>query len=123
MKANELRIGNYVHGPLGELCVVKQLGIDKNPNFIEVEIVDGGIGCNGTSPIPITKEWLLRLGFKKVGNREEYVVFGLRICKTTENEFICPDYDRDIIVNHLHQLQNLYFALTGQELTIKETAK
>lgn len=125
MNANELRLGNYVHGPLCELCIVKQLGIDNNPNFIEVEIIDGGVGCNGTRPIPLTEEWLLRFGFvNRARDKKEWVAPNFRVCKTTDNYFVWPDFDLYYIeLPYVHQLQNLYFALTRQELTIKEASR
>jgi len=126
MKASELRIGNYVERPSGILCVTSgdihamsdfQLHEDKLPI---------------TKPIPLTKEWLLKFGFTKDGRGyamgvHQRLFSGLM--KLTFNGklqmwvfvFSVGSY-RDITrVQYVHQLQNLYFALTGEELEIKKT--
>lgn len=110
MKANELRIGNWVKWP-GE----------KEPN--EVQWQHGhwlGVFKGNYSfpePIPLTEEWLLKFGFKKIGN--QFIIENGRITLTDDikygNQFI---YEFTSLV-YVHQLQNLYFALTGNELEIK----
>lgn len=76
----------------------------------------------GHTQIPITHEWLERLGFA-VGKRSIYKDFG----------FFEIEYERDQLyigineyqdslyhIQYVHQLQNLVYALTGQELIIKQ---
>ena len=105
MKANELRVGNWV----------SKQGMPYQSTSATIAVLEYDLGL--INPIPLTADWLIKLGFKKVGNREEYVVFGMRVCKTTDNEFVCPDYDdRDITLHYVHQLQNFYHAITGKEL-------
>lgn len=70
-------------------------------------------------PIELTEEILLKCGFVRDGNTDYYTcrkvgftinlsgVIGYRTCIWT-NEHI----------KHLHQLQNLYYALTNEELKI-----
>jgi len=73
-------------------------------------------------PIPLTEEWLLKFGFEyhhKVRSRSFYNIGNLfaevggdgrtDIYGTLAGELMC-------FVNHVHQLQNLYFALTNEEL-------
>lgn len=69
-------------------------------------------------PIPITEEWLIKLGFHEVLG--VYAIYGkeLNIKLNTgywdayfKGKYVC-------VIKHVHQLQNLYFALTGQELFI-----
>ena len=119
MKSNELRIGNYV----------------MFNNFIQPEktvIVDGRflLPFNKTDseinnyyqPIPLTEDWLIKLDFEK---SSEYWIksnssffFGI----TTNGELMflfddaltCPAN-----IRYVHQLQNVFFALTGNELTNK----
>ncbi len=76
-------------------------------------------------PIPLTEEWLLRFGFEKKENNWKC----LCIC----NDWTYLYWERlaglELSVNkhsvmlphikYVHQLQNLYFALTNQELEIK----
>lgn len=90
-------------------------------------------------PIPLTEEWLLKFGFhednyglfEKVKNNAEYksgceIEVWIKQCIIDSD--IVWDYciGEDIsnvthlaYIKYVHQLQNLYFALTGQELTIK----
>lgn len=94
-------------------------------------------------PIPLTEEWLLKFGFKKYPNlrdtfrQEYYDAFKLDIDEHTIISFSIPigynhnircNYDKSYRseekkqsyrVKHIHQLQNLYFALTGEELTLE----
>lgn len=118
MKANELRLGNWLYSGLTEkyfqVSADDILNIDKNK--------DEGL-C---TPIPLTEEWLLRFGFVKKDNyfHIEHDYFGgyaydLRNYCLTKcypsgiNEFHSSD------IKHVHQLQNLYFALTGTELELR----
>jgi len=108
MEANELRIGNYV----------------KMPNLIKpikVSIIDTTQTSRKTKaePIFLTKEWLLKLGYFELDHIGgiHYVVKGHTI-------WLCNDLlmceKNGIILKHVHQLQNLYFALTGNELIFKD---
>jgi hypothetical protein len=121
IKANDLRIGNLVRNNLsGEIlkaCDVLCDGI--NTDKIE------GLNYGFIEPIPLTEEWLLKFGFEY---RKEILFDGwysklinynsIRIFKD-ENGFF-KYYSSITYIQHVHQLQNLYFALTGEELTIKE---
>lgn len=108
IKANELRIGNLL---FNDGVVVT---IDARSIF---DIWDDK-GLNNYSPIPLTEEWLMRFGFEE--NEEGYwVIVGQfydmrKILKTSL-------YQGDLqSTKYVHQLQNLYFAITGEELTIKQ---
>jgi hypothetical protein len=71
---------------------------------------------NQIKPIPLTEEWLLKFGFKKkVGNRFESDLLSQDIY------FGNGYYIANVLpeLKHVHQLQNLYFVLTGEELQIK----
>lgn len=109
IKANELRIGNLVLGASrGEFLIV-------SGNLIEQ--IERGIVVVG--PITLTEEWLVRFGFTLRGN---YLSKGNFIFQKRHNLWIwmgvyLPE------IKHVHQLQNLYFALTGQELKLKDKLK
>ena len=112
MKANELRIGNLVLSQWENNKIHKVRGQD-------IFDLEQGIDSNSFQPIPLTEEWLLKFGFNKgkfnykwqYGNfiydqkLKLWVWFGVQI--------------HDYLIENVHQLQNLYFALTAQELTIK----
>ena len=109
---NELRIGNYVslHGILITMR-------DSDFNFDESYF----------KPITLTEEWLLKFGF--VRHHADYandVIYIKNILDNTEFEWgVYPNtlgsgiqiQNRNLL-KYVHQLQNLYFALTNKELTI-----
>lgn len=68
-------------------------------------------------PIPLTDEWLVKFGFEK-----SYKSFVKGDFTFITNHGLA--YKLTIITNlpkYVHQLQNLYFALTGEELEIEKT--
>jgi hypothetical protein len=76
-------------------------------------------------PIPLTEEWLLKLGLKKIG----IWTFSLNLVGNLDLIYYLGEkgwsiglksYSDFSNLKYVHQLQNLYFALTGKELTIKE---
>ena len=109
MKASELRIGNWVK---------------RNGLVVQCDYMSAA-NCHGIpiqyEPIPITEEWLVRFGGKENNeeitiaiNRHLYISFIDSECElVTDDDFLIMD------INHVHQLQNLYFALTGEELELK----
>jgi hypothetical protein len=124
MKASELRIGNWVYerrcdGKLyeGQVTEIRQFDtVDK-------------IKCNGwyaDSPIPLTEEWLLKFGF--VDGSYLYKNYKVKAgdywnsVKFYEGEWCYNNDDSDAgcyfltTIKYVHQLQNLYFALTNEEL-------
>ena len=130
MKATELRIGNYF---LDNRKLPKIMLSDVN---VQVESIgEGGVNywCaqgdfdwdftfDEMSPIPITEEWLLKFGLKSRLTR---------IPTYYKNNFNIrskrPDWITSIGISgylfkigYIHQLQNLYFALTGEELELKK---
>lgn len=117
MKATELRIGNYVE-LRGETTTIWKV----SKETIHAEPFDCPM-CDEIKPIPLTEEWLLKFGFEKHLNYWMIPSKGFFIGVTLNNE-IYPMFDTDNPIpiktlKYVHQLQNLYFALTGQELTIK----
>jgi hypothetical protein len=119
MEAKELRIGNYLALPTCNalLCVVEE--ILKN-NFIVCNLTTNEWPISDYKPIPITEGWLQRLGFtNKVNNKileSEY--YGVKI-NIIHNRFLV-EYGNggQIYLKYVHQLQNLYFTLTGEELKL-----
>lgn len=78
------------------------------------------------NPIPITPEILEKCGFVKDNSYghptfvEKYHVELNQHLSVTfiHNEWRVFDIAPNLELNSLHQLQNLYFALTGEELTV-----
>ena len=112
MKANELRIGNYYDNN-GE---VKKA----TPNTILEVWESERIWCK---EIKLTEEWLINLSFEKLTGWDDMIYFNnngihIYLCGNYINDWF--EYENDIIIKSIHQLQNLYFAITGKELTINK---
>lgn len=123
--AQELRIGNRVF--------YKTVDLDTGEDFLE-EIVISANDIktleNSTRqiflPIPLTEEWLLKFGFEyrehlndwfiPMGEKNLTILIwsrsGTRGCNPNEYALFFHHCE------YVHQLQNLYFALTGEELKI-----
>lgn len=130
MKAQELRIGNLFIDHRGEINKVDSIG----EYGVNISLVAGG-DCGALiehechldkmQPIPLTAEWLEKFGFLKEEISEQFVLGRIEICETDDGGgySLCED-DGYILIGkpfqYVHQLQNLYFALTGEELTISE---
>jgi len=110
MKANELRIGNWVFDN-------KQIQITSE----QIKLADEGL--YKLLPIPLTKEWLLKFGFVPDGYGEykkgENIVLDNEYTEEGVFYILEADHCLSIEVLHVHQLQNLYFALTEKELTVR----
>ena len=122
MKATELRLGNYVD-LFGKLAYITK------SDFSET---DYGIAIESGKPIPITEEWLVKLGFKrkeKIVNEDVYIKGSLGIFPDYHIVVYYVDTCKDgshtipITLKYVHQLQNLYFALTGEELELNTETK
>lgn len=128
MDARELRIGNAIWFDRREK--VKWVN-----SRVIADIESQNNECL-YSPITLTEEWLDSFGFETDGVTFKIKVNGLRVVlfqinksnnyNDNVNEFTVTVYQhKEAIeisrIKYVHQLQNLYFALTGKELTIKET--
>ncbi len=103
MEARELRIGNLL------------MGRNENVNFEvtleDLQHVGDGSKCK---PIPLTEEWLLKFGFLNFGNRWSNNQLSLDIIQS--NGYYMANVTQEI--KYVHQLQNLYFVLTYEELIL-----
>lgn len=116
----EIRIGNFVDFE-GECC--KVLEISKNGLALclsdgEQEWIDGF----QLYPIPLTEEIILDFGFFKYNNAYVLEVPDENIHNwqfSIWNDFTYNSVEFPVELKYLHQLQNLYFALTNKELCYK----
>jgi hypothetical protein len=128
MNVQELRIGNLIHysgsyltednNEFNESLAAYLLLVRDEWDFVK--------------PIPLTEEWLLKFGFKKpldwhcfkltLNNSDDerfksslQVGFAgcgyVQVCRSGINAYA-------VKCKYVHQLQNLYFALTGEELNV-----
>lgn len=108
INANELRIGNVLIDPFYGTKII-----------VTVDVMKSILSGIEYKPVPLTEEILLKCGFRKTHATFVYaedMAIGLDLdwvgifCERMQEdiELDCP--------KSIHQLQNLYFALTGQEL-------
>lgn len=124
MKASELRLGNLVSN-MNPRHNDRILTIESIGDNHEVNVFYRKYLLSELEPIPLTEEWFLKFGFKKVGTNFELDFFVLwyssyQNCFVWRFMNIDSNADRPISLKYVHQLQNLYFALTGEELTLNQ---
>lgn len=131
MNPQELRLGNKVlfYGEVDTIVEIGQAGNGycENNRYFNFDKFT-------VEPIPLTEEWLLKFGFiKEIDDVYVKEVFGAEVSfKTYHADFIfnqifyrqnkwvliTGDLTENENIQHVHQLQNLYHALTGEELKI-----
>lgn len=125
MEAKELRIGNLVYWN-GEVDMINSLS-SMEP-FLVTSDFNKCVEWDELEPIPLTEEWLVKFGFVKDADGS-YLKFKMAIFldkRFKYNLYLQTEetsskwFEVGIKIKHVHQLQNLFFALTGEELTIKE---
>lgn len=146
MEASELRIGNWILPKMKEyksewkaVSLRPDIPIQPVPIQVFPHLITRMVFNEDTlemyEPIPLTEEWLNKSDLKKRGTRDiwdkgNFVIhyqrhndaysqlcqgkFYFSTIEVTKN-FALTFYE----IKHLHQLQNLYFALVGEELTFK----
>jgi hypothetical protein len=119
MKANELRIGNYIKRPNG----ARYNGEIKEVNELTIAILRKRPDDGEYLPISLNEEWLLKFGFEWCNEAAGYFdnlhAVYLMYPNVQFHPFCTNDKDCWIELQYVHQLQNLCFALTGKELEIK----
>ena len=126
VEAMELRIGNYVNR-----IVVPSMENGRIKPSIDLWRIECTDFCSLESfkPIPLTEQWLIDFGFEKKQTDVfsislDYGVF-LFVTLLKKNETLINLVETGLysdnvclrkICKYVHQLQNLYFALTGEDL-------
>ena len=115
MKAKDLRIGNLIYSMGSIVKVNGELLYYTDTNKVKITDFYG---------IELTEEWLVKFGFEYDGeyyNKGRFSIYKAHIehGKPFQNpKFVLANYINNdwIVIEYVHQLQNLYFALTGTEL-------
>jgi len=125
INANELRMGSLIEK---DNVMYKFLSLEQNHastseyRWYWVETLDGKLGhyyYSHFNPIPLTPEILEKCGFafKPTGEEVYEQIWSIDGFEIWEHDSgFCHDFHYGGDVKHLHQLQNLYFALCGEEL-------
>lgn len=117
INTNELKRNNWINDTVGNK--------HENPGYKKVVSISensinhwqDGKGLFGSlqdvdiDPIPLTPEILEKAGFEKMANTLDWSCYNEKI----DHFFF---HSPDSRIQTVHQLQNLYFALTGEELNI-----
>ena len=115
INANEIRLGNWVRWG-GVNVEITTVTIYQRTFYKCTEGLVSGI--------PLTPEILIACGFVYVEDYAEYRYrestnwFGVFNEHNDDWYFDKPEMST-VVIKYLHQLQNLYYSLTGQELTYK----
>lgn len=117
MKATELRINNYVNYD-NEIHLIS--GLNDIGGVCKITNLKGKVISQHTTnldPITLTEERLINFGFTSNPYQDNYYLNGfiLDINKTRGKLEI---YYKHVEIEFVHTLQNLYFALTNEELTL-----
>ena len=142
MKASEIRIGNLIASSgnkedietwvIGEVISISSL--DSEFEQIEVETAESieWFFKDNYFGIPLTEEWLLKFGFEREYELRKTVYYMnnysiiLWVYKNGRIDLRIGGIDfkdKDVRFKkyqYVHQLQNLYFALTNTELEIRK---
>ena len=121
MENKEYRLGNYVL--VNDTKIHEVTGILKDCILVDLA------GKQDIKPIPLTPEWVLKLGFKKdIENWCDYTLEfhpfeHINISFDDDLPTIdVSDGDNFVFFNlqYVHEIQNLYYLLTQFELKIKK---
>ena len=142
MKATELRIGNYVYYEHTTHIVsgvhgnkVYSWWVKDGEPVIEYEAKD----ISGTQvenpyidvisqyePIPLTEEWLIKLGFEKLTDSKDgfknttyTYTKGISFIVYFDGVRLSTNFWMGNEKHYIHQLQNLFYVLSGEELMLK----
>jgi len=118
MDSKELRVGNLLIGfrPEAQKEPVEFKVISIEPEGVNNPVM--GYLWDEIKPIPLTEDWLIKFGLSWLVRGERYrIINDIQI--ELERKFVLIETTIIARCQYVHQLQNLYFALTGEELTIK----
>lgn len=131
MEVKNLRIGNlltwkdqedpteailtYVGGVLNDCIWLEWVWADGKADYIDCDL-----DC--VKGIEITEDWLIKFGFDlvvKEGNQGEFRVYQLNEITYNTNHGWWWKHQLTVQPKYIHELQNLFFAITGTELEFK----
>lgn len=125
MNAKELRLHNYVmyNGmviSVSEILSPKPRSDERYNNKYVIELFDGAGLIDATleeiEPISLNEEWILKSKIEKQNGYPYKFLNGY--LKIRNGVYFFKYYDIEVELPFFHNLQNLYFALTGAELTV-----
>jgi hypothetical protein len=113
IKKEELRIGNILNYTTSENDIYKTTIDWQDLKWISEDPKGFNLVHH---PIPLTEEWIIKLGLISNPYKDRYEIGNICIeCDKTKG-FTDLWIEKMPHIKYVHQLQNLYFALTGKEL-------
>ena len=140
IESKELRIGNLVGMKTTELKeLIKNMELENIDNCFSVSSIDNvytncisnglefEVFSSDVEPIPLNEEWLVKFGFTEFYHKglKGYISDKMELLYNLDSHQMYSYNEVNGSIwnlarcKHVHQLQNLYFALTGEELKIK----
>jgi len=132
MEAKKYRIGNYVKHPRSGFDVITGIDVnDERGSYARFKHTHNGyyfVDDNDkllVNPIELEEIYLKDFGFENRGNYwmkpNSNFWFGITLNKNNIHfaHFDTEEGHMNIDLSHLHKLQNFFFAVTGEELTVK----
>lgn len=140
IKAKDLRIGNLIatgtiFKETSNIGKVLSIGLEEcefEQIYCECEESFEWFFKDNFCGIPLTEEWLIKFGFKKIITPWEYFkgetihyqnefcwVYLLGECFEIEINTLCERHNLARQYKYVHELQNIHYSITNQELTIK----
>ena len=121
ISVREIRIGNYLYDRAGILCMVDRI----QSSGFSAPVLIGPITRLPNSPIPLTEDWLVKFGFFQVDDdglwgATDEPIFEVQD-KYLADEGLAHVWDAAFTgapIKYVHQLQNLFFTMTGKELKL-----
>jgi hypothetical protein len=120
--SKDLRLGNLILGPSDrEETIVAIIGegwVKSYPGKLTEARFDAELKyCSGIS---LTEEWLIKLGFLKADFGTHYYKDDFMYISIEDDSFIYHHPYHPVYITTVHQLQNLYYSLVGQELQLTQ---
>lgn len=131
IQANELRIGNYL---LFDNVQSQITAIDLDLNSISNDVVADNtytyikISSNRINGIRMSEDVLVNANFIKVGSiadgMDKWMIKSSNFILYFNGEYagLITSLPKSVPLYYLHQLQNLFFALIGEELQVNQQA-
>lgn len=128
IQLQELRVGNYISDLDGKIIKVEELTICAS--YTTKKRINN-LPFDYYKPIPLTEELLLKFGFEYRKKNSKVIMLGLtkEEYETTLQNWITTNFFQisrcginalSVEVKYVHQLQNLFFSLCGEELKFED---
>ncbi len=131
VQINEIRYKNYFetvkNSSIIQISGFRTYSTD-NP-LVRYENHGGEYGLDQIKPIKITNEILIKFGFKSTFDGEFYSPYQLKILgygitltyRFSARKVVWINNDFSVEIKYVHQLQNLFFTLCGEDLVFSST--